>query len=329
MSKNKKRSGKTAENTGKPPAVLDRVLYICGAILFLILLYSFITLDKETTLAFFRASRLFTIPLVLYVLCTFLYVANTFFVKSRPVFIAGSAVFWIALAFNIASIVHRWIQAGRPPFKTYYESLILLAACTAAVYLVLEIVNRVRIVGPFASLICSGSYIIALSKLDEEIIELPAALQSFWFIPHVLLYFVAYASLGIAFGSAIVYLITPGVKILSKRNALLFGDREMDFYQYTYKIIVFGFIFLSLGLVTGGIWAKSAWGDYWVWDPKENWSLITWLIYLVFLHLRSIKGWKGRRAIIFSIIGFCAVIFCYLLMNYLPTAIQSDHVYSG
>jgi ABC-type transport system involved in cytochrome c biogenesis permease subunit len=91
--------------------------------------------------------------------------------------------------------------------------------------------------------------------------------------------------------------------------------------------VKFGFVLISVGLVIGALWAKSAWGDYWVWDPKENWSLITWLMYIIYLHVRTSPGWKEKHSAWILIGGFAAVIFTYLGMNMLPTADQSAHVY--
>jgi ABC-type transport system involved in cytochrome c biogenesis permease subunit len=103
----------------------------------------------------------------------------------------------------------------------------------------------------------------------------------------------------------------------------------MDLENFVYRTTVFGFVCLSVGLCLGGIWAKYAWGDHWFWDPKENWALISWLIYLAYLHARVVAGWRGRKSAAFAVIGGAAVLFTYLGMNYLPSAIQSVHVYQG
>jgi cytochrome c-type biogenesis protein CcsB len=86
----------------------------------------------------------------------------------------------------------------------------------------------------------------------------------------------------------------------------------------THQMIMFGFLFLTLGIITGAVWANSAWGTYWSWDPKETWSLITWFIYAILLHLRLMRGWNGKRIAIVSIIGFMAVLFTYFGVNLLP-----------
>ncbi len=85
-----------------------------------------------------------------------------------------------------------------------------------------------------------------------------------------------------------------------------------------YQITLFGFLFLSIGIISGAVWANSAWGRYWGWDPKETWSLITWFIYATLLHARLMRGWRGRRIAYLSLIGFAAVIFTYFGVNLLP-----------
>jgi cytochrome c-type biogenesis protein CcsB len=85
-----------------------------------------------------------------------------------------------------------------------------------------------------------------------------------------------------------------------------------------YQLILFGFLFLSVGIITGAVWANSAWGRYWGWDPKETWSLITWFIYAMLLHARRMRGWHGKRIAFLSIIGFASVLFTYFGVNLLP-----------
>ncbi len=88
--------------------------------------------------------------------------------------------------------------------------------------------------------------------------------------------------------------------------------------ELNYQGAVFGFVFLTLGIMTGSVWAYSAWGSYWSWDPKETWSLITWLIYALMIHARYVRGWRGKRLAVIALVGFAAVLFTYLGVNYLP-----------
>lgn len=85
-----------------------------------------------------------------------------------------------------------------------------------------------------------------------------------------------------------------------------------------YQMVLFGFLFLSVGIITGAVWANSAWGRYWGWDPKETWSLITWFVYATVLHARMMRGWRGQRLAYLSMVGFAAVLFTYFGVNLLP-----------
>ncbi len=100
-------------------------------------------------------------------------------------------------------------------------------------------------------------------------------------------------------------------------------DQVLD--ELSYQLIVLGFLFLSVGIITGAVWANSAWGRYWGWDPKETWSLITWFIYATLLHARMMRGWHGKRIAFLSILGFAAVLFTYFGVNLLPGL----HSYGG
>ena len=120
-------------------------------------------------------------------------------------------------------------------------------------------------------------------------------------------------------GAALLAARLPWVKRLTelKAGSILTGE-PLDLDEIAYGVVRFGFIMLTLGLLVGSVWAKSAWGDFWVWDPKENWSLVTWLVYGAYLHLRKVRGWRGERAAWLAIIGFAVVMFTYLGMASSP-----------
>jgi len=122
---------------------------------------------------------------------------------------------------------------------------------------------------------------------------------------------------------SIMYLL-KGVRRSSDENVFLsFLPDAAILDELSYQLIVIGFILLTLGIITGAVWAHSAWGRYWGWDPKETWSLITWLVYAALLHSRMIRGWRGKRLAIFSIVGFCSVIFTYLGVNLILSGLHS------
>jgi cytochrome c-type biogenesis protein CcsB len=111
-----------------------------------------------------------------------------------------------------------------------------------------------------------------------------------------------------------VFLIPENTK--TRLLALFPTPNMLD--ELNYQLIVFGFLFLSVGIITGAVWANSAWGRYWGWDPKETWSLITWFVYATLLHAKMMRGWQGRRIAFLSILGFAAVLFTYFGVNLLP-----------
>lgn len=229
------------------------------------------------------------------------------------------------LLLNLYQIIHRWSMASLPPFKTLYESLVLLSVCIVIVYLVIEGAYRLRVLGLPAALGAAAAMLYAFIQVDKEVVNLPAALQSGWFIPHVVVYFFGYAALFVATAAAVVFILRPAP--IRLRRADLTGTDEIDVEAFMTSSVRFGFVLLTLGLLMGAFWAKEAWGDYWVWDPKETWSLVTWLVFSAFLHLRHMEGWSGRKLALVVVVGFAAVMFTYLGMNLLPTAEQSLHVY--
>ena len=223
---------------------------------------------------------------------------------------AGTWLLGAALALNAGLIAWQWVEYGRPPFKTLFETLVFYPLCVGVVTLLLVRLHGLHVLVPFSAAICLGGLGYALHRPDAEVVNLPPALQSAWFVPHVMTYFIAYAAL---FASSVL--------------AVLALARRPGFEMHANQAAVFGLAALTLGLLMGGIWGKYAWGDYWSWDPKENWALVTWLAYLLYFHLRRIDGWQGRRGMAVLALAFGAVVFTYLGMNLLPQSGESLHVY--
>jgi cytochrome c-type biogenesis protein CcsB len=246
---------------------------------------------------------------------------------------AGTALMLTALALNAGVFVLRWHEAGRAPLKSLFESLVFFALCIAIVYVFFERMYKTRAFGVPAMLLSFGCIVYAITKWDAEIVKLPPALQSPWFVPHVMVYFVGYAAVALAFALAVIQLLAPRValvrRLLTMKAGTIMTGTPLDVEKMSYELVRFGFVLLTVGLLVGSVWAKSAWGDYWVWDPKENWSLVTWLTYGGYLHLRRVRGWRGEKGAWLIVVGFAVVMFTYLGMNMLPTAEESAHVYTG
>ncbi len=231
---------------------------------------------------------------------------------------------WIALLsflLGLSGLIVRWVESyqlgiGHAPLSNLFESLVFFAWCTVGIYLYIEWKYSVRGLGAIVLPIVFLALAYASLGTRTEIEPLVPALQSNWLLIHVLTCFLGYAAFAVSFGSSVMFFVKSkwDIKIIPSQHLL-------DII--TYKSVMIGFPFLTLGIVTGAAWAHYAWGSYWSWDPKETWSLITWLIYAAFLHARFTKGWRGKKTAALSIIGFCAVIFTYLGVNLLLSGLHS------
>ncbi|MGD9817169.1 MAG: c-type cytochrome biogenesis protein CcsB [Desulfomonilaceae bacterium] len=233
---------------------------------------------------------------------------------------AKRLLFWIlALLFlaHTASIGLRWAESywmgiGHAPLSNLYESLIFFGWTIVLALIIVWWkfhIDAVVFVGmPIAFIVMASTFLI-----DSQIRPLIPALQSNWLVAHVFTCFLGYAGFAVSFVAAILLLL-----VRSWPDFFSFLPRKAVLDEIVYRSILVGFPLLSVGIITGAAWADHAWGAYWSWDPKETWSLITWLVYAVFLHARLTRGWSGGRTAILSVIGFAAVMFTYFGVNYLP-----------
>jgi cytochrome c-type biogenesis protein CcsB len=272
---------------------------------------------------FLYASLLFKLTFIAYAISAIFYLA-IFFSSNKYVKTIAKYSFVVAFALSTTLITTRWIDAGRPPFKSLYESLVFAVWTVSAVNIFVEFKLKVRLLGSLSAISILIIFLYALSKRDAEIISLPPALQTWIFIPHVMTYFMAYGALLVAGLSAILQLIFPdGIKGHHSIN----DEEEIHFSEYTYSIARFGYLFLTIGLLLGAWWGQEAWSNYWGWDPKENWALISWLFFGAYFHLKKMRIWSEKKLSWLVIIGVVIIGFTYLGMDYLPTADQSLHIY--
>jgi len=222
------------------------------------------------------------------------------------------------------AIILRWVESyelgvGHAPFSNLYESLIFFAWTLMFLYLILEWRTKNRTIGAFVTPLAflAMAYASFSPNINSQIQPLIPALKSNWLISHVITCFFGYAAFAISFGVSMMYLL----KLLDSEHKnnlflkLIPSTTILD--DLNYQMIVIGFLMLTLGIITGSVWAHSAWGTYWSWDPKETWSLITWLVYASVIHTRLVKGWTGKKIAILSIVGFACVLFTYFGVNYL------------
>lgn len=221
------------------------------------------------------------------------------------------------LVVQTAYMIWRWQEAGRAPFSNMFESLVLFAWAVVAVYLILGLRLRIPALGAAASLVSVLALAYASTYQDSTIRPLMPALRSNWLTFHVFTVFLGYGAFAVACVASLGYLF------VARSGSRARVETVDGFDAATTKTIAFGFLFLTVGIMSGAVWANSAWGTYWSWDPKETWSLITWFIYAVFLHCRYMRGWKGHRAAWISVAGFASVLFTYFGVNYLLSGLHS------
>jgi cytochrome c-type biogenesis protein CcsB len=227
----------------------------------------------------------------------------------------SSILLRVGFLFHSGMIMLRWYAAGRPPFASMYEALVLFSWAIVAVYFVFELVSRAKILF-IPVLILALCMLIGAFFGDSAMKPLVPALQSPWISIHVVTYFIGYGALSVAFMLGILYLVSR------KQHAA--GSDEMKYIDtLMYRLIIFGFPFLTIGMTTGSAWADTAWGTYWGWDPKETCSLITWLVYIVYLHMRILRGWKDNKAAWLCIIGFLVTLFTFVGVNFILPGLHS------
>lgn len=275
------------------------------------------------------SSQLLGITTFTFLFASFLYIGTLVFkAKKLGSLATGFTVF--ALVILTAGLGLRWVESyqmgiGHAPLTNMYESVVFFAWTIIIFYLGIEWKFKTKTIGAFAVPIAFLAMAYAsFAPINRGINPLVPALQSNWLLAHVITCFVGYAAFAIAAALGIMYLVKTsfgGGSAKENANELLPSLKVLE--DITHKSMIFGFIWLSAGIITGAIWANSAWGTYWSWDPKETWSLITWFVYAFTLHARYTRGIKGKTIAWLSLVGFIAVIFTYYGVNFLLSGLHS------
>ncbi len=278
------------------------------------------------------------------------------FNKSSQICIFSSNILFAITLFS------RWINESYFPLSNLYESLIFLSWSISSIQLLLEYKTKSRllssVITPILFFLSSFSSLTLPIEMQKALPLVPS-LQSNWLMMHVSMMMVSYATLLVGSLLSILYLsfesfsfpfsipsisFTPKELSISsinsnERNGNLFsfdkGSLKESYKNlsksslletvdtWSYRIIGLGFPFLTLGIISGAVWANEAWGSYWSWDPKETWALITWLIFAIYLHSRIIKGWEGKKAASIGSFGFFVIWICYLGVNFLAKGLHT------
>ena len=249
-----------------------------------------------------------------------------------------------------AQLVLRWWQSGHFPISNLYESLCFLAWACTLTQLLVERTYPSPLVAAAATPIGLGCVAFASFALPDQLQQaapLVPALRSSWLIMHVSVIMVSYAALLVGSLLSAAVLVTDRGQSLELRSssigsggyrqAQLAADggaaglnlssssislsEQLD--SLSYRTITVGFLLLSIGIVSGAVWANEAWGSWWSWDPKETWALICWLVYAAYLHTRLSRGWQGRRPALVAVAGFVVICVCYIGVNLLGIGLHS------
>ena len=204
-----------------------------------------------------------------------------------------------------------WISLGRPPLRTMGETRLWYSFFAGISGLLTYLRWRYKWILSFSTVLSTVFILLNLFKPEIHDQTLMPALQSPWFIPHVTVYMFSYSLLGCAFLIGVVRLFKDSDELFSAADTLVY----------------IGVAFLTFGMLSGSIWAKAAWGHFWNWDPKETWALITWLVYLMYIHLRLYRRGSVKLLCILLIFAFACLQMCWWGINFLPSAAESVHVY--
>jgi cytochrome c-type biogenesis protein CcsB len=219
----------------------------------------------------------------------------------------GSLLAWFGLFFAFLAVILRTFASHRGPYSNMYEFSLAFIFTATLIYLIFERMYGVKQLGAIVIPIAFGMtlYVWQLPSGMREVEALNPALQNPTLMTlHVSMAILSYSTFAVSFAAAILYLIASRKTISWLPSAEMLDD-------IGYRAVTLGFPMLALVLILGSVWAYQAWGSYWSWDPKETSALFTWLVYGVYLHTRTLRGWRGTRSAIILLAGFGAVIFTY------------------
>ena len=249
-----------------------------------------------------------------------------------------------------SQLVLRWWQSGHFPISNLYESLCFLAWACTLTQLLVERSWPSPLVAAAATPMGLGCVAFASFALPDRLQEaspLVPALRSSWLVMHVSVIMVSYAALLVGSLLSIAVLLIDRDNALELRSssigsggfrkAALAGatgsadlelasvafSRSEQLDSLSYRTITVGFLLLTIGIISGAVWANEAWGSWWSWDPKETWALICWLVYAAYLHTRLSRGWQGRKPALVAAFGLVVIVVCYIGVNLLGIGLHS------
>nr|YP_010399945.1 cytochrome c biogenesis protein [Nowellia curvifolia]UQM88711.1 cytochrome c biogenesis protein [Nowellia curvifolia] len=294
---------------------------------------------------------------------TIMYWTKFIYIDNKKINLLAKRGMVIVFIFMTILLLTRWILSKHFPLSNLYESSLFLSWALTLIHSILEYKtknNWLGIITAPSAMLAHGFATLGLPKEMKQLLPLVPALQSHWLMMHVTTMILSYSALlcGSLLAIVLWIIITTKQKnllpIKYNKNSLFYSlfykdcnkilcddnkyfDLQKSLYfinsrkwqlineldNYSYRIITFGFPLLTIGILSGAVWANEAWGSYWNWDPKETWALITWLIFATYLHTRMIKGWRTQKSAILASLGFTIIWICYLGVNLLGKGLHS------
>lgn len=239
------------------------------------------------------------------------------FIQKKGLEKTGQYFLTAGFAIHTSALLYGFVSSGHIPVRNLHETLSFAGWAVICIFLILRHKTNLKILGVYAAPLALLIMVISFS-LPKTPVDDPEIFKSFWLFLHILFIFLGEASFALACGVGILYLLQERA-IKKKRRGFFFHRLpSLDLLDNIgYVCILAGFTLMTIGLITGFVYAKTVWGKFWSADPKEIWSIITWLLYAALLHGRLIIGWRGRRSAIMAIIGFAVVLFTFLGVNFL------------
>jgi len=256
-----------------------------------------------------------TITIVLWAISIVFYSIS---IKKQIFSTLGSIFVILGLGVFIAFIAILWTKLDRPPLRTLGETRLWYSLFLPFIGIITYIRWRYKWFISYSLGMAILFLILNLAHPENYDKTLMPALQSPWFVPHVVVYIFAYALLA---ASSLVAL--KGLYLL------YFKEFKDSILKLADNLVYIGFAFLTLGLIFGALWAKEAWGHYWTWDPKETWAFLTWMGYMIYMHYRYHRPANINGPIWTLTLAFVILLIAWFGVNYLPSAQSSVHVYSG
>ncbi len=257
----------------------------------------------------------FKIALVAYFLSTVGYAVS---LVVKKVLAARVSMWILCAAFLIQTLAFgaRCIETGRSPILGIYDALGLIAWIMTGTYLAFQLKTKTRILGAFVSPVAFLLMIVASVRLGNDV-AIPAVLQSSLVPVHIILAVAGEALFALASCAGAMYLVQD--KLIKNKKGRSFSRllpslRDLD--RINHLCLLSGFPLLTLGVLVGSVWARTAWGSNWQWDPKQLWTLMAWFLYALLLHQRLAIGWRGHKTAWFSILAFIFLLFCVIASRF-------------